>query len=237
VPAPPPAFTDPENVPVRRLLQAANRLFARAYHRLDVLSPCRLPRDGPAILVCNHTSPMDPLFIQSVCPRPIVWMMAKEYYEMTGLNWIYRQVHAIPVSRSGRDMAATREALRALKHNRILGVFPEGRIEPALELLPFQTGIALIAAKAAVKIFPAFLDGTQRGKGMVDAVARPQHARIAFGPQIELKIDVRSREALEMTTIRVQSAVQKLLDFALEESRCQFVWNPREPKSLQLVRP
>jgi 1-acyl-sn-glycerol-3-phosphate acyltransferase len=214
VPTPSHPYSQPENVPIRRALLACDRLFARVYHRLDVLSPCRLPRQGPAILVCNHTSPMDPLFIQSVCPRPIVWMMAKEYYDLRGLNWIYRQVEAIPVARSGRDMAATRDAMRALKSGRILGVFPEGKIEPTRQLLPFQTGIALIAAKADSEIFPAFLDGTQRGKGMIQAVLGSQHARIAFGPGLGKKTDSHSREALEAAAINVRHAVQALSDFA-----------------------
>jgi 1-acyl-sn-glycerol-3-phosphate acyltransferase len=193
---------------------ACNRLFVRVYHRLDVLSPCRLPRAGAAILVCNHTSPLDPLLIQAVCPRPIVWMMAKEYYEMSGLNWVYRQVEAIPVARSGRDMAATREALRALKHGRVLGVFPEGKIEETRALLPFQTGIALLAAKAQAEIFPAFLDGTQRGKNMVNAVIRPQHSRIFFGAGLGKPDGARSREMLDEATVAVQAAVEKLLQLA-----------------------
>jgi 1-acyl-sn-glycerol-3-phosphate acyltransferase len=186
-------------------------MFARIYHRLDVLSPCQLPREGPAILVSNHTSPMDPIFIQSVCPRPIVWMMAKEYYDLPVLNWIYRQVEAIPVARSGRDMAATREALRALKSGRILGVFPEGRIEKTLDLLPFQSGVSLLAAKAGVEIYPTFLDGTQRGKSMVQAVLRSQHATLCFGPATGLKLDASSRESLDAAAIDIQAAVQRLL--------------------------
>jgi 1-acyl-sn-glycerol-3-phosphate acyltransferase len=209
-----PSFTTPENVPIRRILHACNRTFARIYHRLDVLTPCRLPPTGPAILVSNHTSPMDPVFIQSVCPRPIVWMMAKEYYDLPVMNWIYRKVEAIPVARSGRDLAATREAMRALKNGRILGLFPEGKIELTRDILPFQTGIALIAAKANAEIFPIFLDGTQRGKGMVQAVLCPQHARIAFGPGLGKHIDARSREALDSATINAQLAVQKLSDAA-----------------------
>jgi 1-acyl-sn-glycerol-3-phosphate acyltransferase len=217
-PTSPPSFTTPENILIRRILHAANRAFARIYHQLDVLTPCHLPPAGPAILVCNHTSPLDPLLIQSVCPRPIVWMMAKEYYDLPVLNWVYRQVEAIPVARSGRDMAATREAMRALKHGRILGVFPEGKIELTRELLPFQTGIALIAAKADAEIFPAFLDGTQRGKTMVQAVLCPQKARIAFGPGLGKQTDARSREALDWSTISVQEAVQKLSDATAESA-------------------
>ena len=157
---------------------------------------------------------MDPIFIQSVCPRPIVWMMAKEYYDLPGLNWIYRQIEAIPVARSGRDLSATREALRALRYGRVLGVFPEGRIEPTRELLPFQSGIALLGAKADAEIFPTYLDGTQRGKSMVASVALPQHARIVFGSGLGKRLDARSREAMDEEAINVQAAVQDLLRFA-----------------------
>src|SRR3954465_15627638 len=104
----------PENRPIIRLLQAIDVCFARMYHRLSVLSPQRLPRHGPAILICNHVSGLDPLLIQSVCPRLITWMMASEYYAVPGLNWVFKQIGAIPVERSGRDLAATRAAMRAL---------------------------------------------------------------------------------------------------------------------------
>src|SRR4051812_2755065 len=59
----------PENRPIIRLLQAADVCFTRIYHRLYVRAPQQLPRRGPAILVCNHVSGLDPLLIQSVCPR------------------------------------------------------------------------------------------------------------------------------------------------------------------------
>src|SRR5436190_238239 len=82
---------------------------------------------------------LDALLIQSVCPRLITWMMAKEYYAVPGIGWVFRTVGAIPVERSGRDLAATRAAMRALEENAVLGIFPEGRIETDRELLPFQT--------------------------------------------------------------------------------------------------
>src|SRR4051812_24610919 len=73
-----------------RLLQAVDVCFARIYHRVNVLSPQRLPKQGPAILICNHTSGLDPMLIQSVCPRLIVWMMAREYYEISALRWVFK---------------------------------------------------------------------------------------------------------------------------------------------------
>ena len=148
-------------------LRVANAILARVYHRTIVRSPQRLPRHGPGILICNHISGLDPMLIQSVCPRLIVWMMAKEYYEIRALRWLFKTIEAIPVDRGGRDLAATRSGAAALETAGSSGVFPEGRIETSRDLLPFQTGVAMMAIKAGVPVYPAYLDGTQRGKEMV----------------------------------------------------------------------
>lgn len=200
----------PENRFTIRLLQAIDVCVARIYHQTIVRSPQRLPRHGPAILICNHTSGLDPLLIQSVCPRLIVWMMAREYYHIKGLSWIFKAIEVIPVDRGGRDLAATRAALRALESGRILGVFPEGRIETTRELLPFQTGVALMAIKAAAPVYPAYLDGTQRNKSMVNALLHRNRATLTFGPEVELDRSATSKEALAAATARMTEAVAAL---------------------------
>jgi len=204
--------SDPERRWLARLLKAGNVVLSRVYHRITIHRPPRLPRRGPAILVCNHVSGLDPLLIQSVCPRLIVWMMAREYYDVKGLTWVFRAVEAIPVDRSGRDLAATRAALRALGAGRIVGIFPEGRIETDHDLLPFQTGVALIAIKTGVPVYPAYLDGTQRGREMVAAVLIPNTAHITFGPPVEFDRSSTSKEALETATEKIADAVRHLKD-------------------------
>lgn len=191
-----------------RTIAAANEFFTRYFHELSVLSPCPIPDHGPAILVSNHTAGIDPLLLQAAGPqRLIVWMMAKEYYEIPLLRWIFRKLQTIPVERSGRDMSATRAALRALEQGRILGVFPEGRIEPDRQILPFQTGIALMAQRSGAPVYPAYLDGTQRGREMVPSLLRPCSATVAFGPKIELGSAPDGREGLERQTDLIRAAV------------------------------
>jgi 1-acyl-sn-glycerol-3-phosphate acyltransferase len=202
---------NPERDFLVRILQAGNRIFCRTFHRLTIQTPCPLPGDGPAIFVCNHVSGLDPMLVQSAVPhRLVIWMMAKEYYDVKALGWVYRTVHAIPVERSGRDLAATRSALRALEQGRILGIFPEGKIEPSRDLLPFQTGVALMAIKSEVDVYPAYLDGTQRGKEMVPAVLSPNRACLTFGPKVEFDRSSTSRASLEEATEKIRAAVEGL---------------------------
>jgi 1-acyl-sn-glycerol-3-phosphate acyltransferase len=169
-----------------------------------------LPRTGPAILVSNHISGLDPLVIQSLCPRLIVWMVAREYYEISALKWFFRSIEAIPVERGSRDIASTRQALRALHDGRVLGVFPEGRIEPGMELLPFHTGVALMATRTGVPVYPVYLDGTPRGGGsMLSKFCRRQRALVGFGPAIPAESLTRAA-GLDAGTATIRETVRAL---------------------------
>jgi len=199
----------------RRLIVRTGQRFVRAFttcfHDLRLLTPCPVPRRGAGILVCNHTSSLDPVLLQAACPRVITWMMASEY-NVFGLRWFLNAIEPIMVERSGRDMAATRAALRALKDGKLLGLFPEGRIETTHELLEFQTGIALLAQKSGAPVYPAYLDGSQRHTGMLEAMIVPQQITLAFGPPLHLDDKGDGREGLEAATTRIRNAVAALAD-------------------------
>lgn len=194
-----------------RLMHAVNRLIARAYHRVDVLAPHQLPASGRAIIVSNHTAPLDPLLIQSVVQRPIVWMMAKEYFDVVpGLRRALEHISVIPVSRDGKDSGALRSALRALSHGRILGIFAEGRIETTDALLPLQTGAALLALRSGATVHPVYLTGTTRGKTMLQALLQPQSMRMRFGAPISLGERFDRHADLEAPTLVLSDALATL---------------------------
>ena len=200
------------------MLRAWDVLYSRVYHRLHVLNPCPLPRHGRAILVSNHISGLDPVLIQSVCHRLVVWMMAKEYYEIPLLKWIFRQVEAIPIARGKRDTAATRSAMRALQQHRVLGVFPEGRIEETGQVLDFQTGAALMAIHNGAAIYPMAIVGTQEGKEMSQCFMYPQEAMVNFGKPLQFAGVSTSKESLEEVTRQIREAVLSL------RQDCLAVW-------------
>jgi 1-acyl-sn-glycerol-3-phosphate acyltransferase len=193
-----------------RAMYLLNFCMARMFHRTIVCSPCQLPKQGPAILVCNHTSGLDPFFIQTTTRRIIIWLLAKEFYEIRVLKRAFKLIHVIPVERSGRDLAATRAALRALADGSVLGIFPEGKIETTGKLLPFQVGAAMMAIKTGVPVYPAYVDGTQRGKKLFMAFLERQRATLRFGPPVEFDRSSGSRPVLEAATAQIEAAVAAL---------------------------
>ena len=195
-----------------RAFQAIDVAFCRIYHRLEVYSPCPVPLDGPAILACNHASALDPLLLQSVVPR-LIHFVADELNETSFAGWALRKLQGVSVSRAGGATGAIRSALRLLEQGEALGVFPEGRIEYDRALLPFRTGVALLAIKGNAPVYPVYLDGTQRNTpSALNAYIKPNRAVIAFGPSVQFDRRSTRKDALLAAAGAIQAAMQGLMD-------------------------
>ncbi len=156
---------------------------------------CPLPLDGPAIVIANHRSPVDPVLVYSSSLmkeegyriRLIEFMTAREYCEIPGMiGWFTRIARCLPVKRDGQDMASAKEALRRLREGRLIGIFPEGRINTQTGLLPFNPGVSWLALRANVPVYPAFIHNAPQQESMVACFFTRQKAKVTFGPAIDL---------------------------------------------------
>ena len=130
--------------------------------------------EGLILLSGGPDGPVDPLFIfasnffrrEGYVPRVVEFMTASEYCELPGfLGWIVKHMRVIPVARTGSDMEAAKEALRRLKQGRIVGVFPEGRLNTGDGLLAGNPGIAWLALRGGVPVYPVFIHNAPRAGG------------------------------------------------------------------------
>lgn len=148
------------------LLDGFNRLFCYRYHRLNVLG-LRLPRTGPALLVANHISGLDPMLLIASARRPVRFLIAREEYRRFGLTRLYQAMQCIPVDRERRPELALRAALTALRAGEVVALFPHGEIrldrDPPRRLKP---GVAWLAKQTGAPILPLRIGGV-RGAGHV----------------------------------------------------------------------
>jgi 1-acyl-sn-glycerol-3-phosphate acyltransferase len=199
-----------ESHPRTRLLHGINRLFSRTYHEVEVDAPICVPETGGAVVISNHISALDPLLVQAVVQRPIVWMVAREYCTRQPLKWLFESIKAIPVSRDGKDSGPLRAALRTLSAGHVLGIFPEGRIAKSETILPFQTGAAMIALRAGVPVTPVYQFGSSFGQSMMRSVLIPQKVRLRGGQPIYLRDSVADPRDLDAATEQLQRALESL---------------------------
>ena len=128
------------------------------------------PPGTPLVIAANHRSILDPFMVaRALPPGRFVQFMAKKELFVPVLGWIISTGGSFPVDRSGNDLGAVRVAVRILKNNGTVGIFPQGtRGGPAM-----QGGVALIAAKARAPILPAGI--CREGRRWI----------VRFGPPIE----------------------------------------------------
>lgn len=144
--------------PAQLPLYLLNLFMTRVLWRAEVRGQVDLA--GGAVIVCNHRGPIDPAFIALACPKPVHWMVAKEYFSWPVFGRALRALEAIPVSRGGIDTAATKVAVRYAQRGELVGMFPEGRINTTrCLLLPGRPGAALVALKARVPVVPCYISG------------------------------------------------------------------------------
>jgi len=138
------------------------RLFCRHYHRMQGPSLC-LPTHGPAIVVANHVSGLDPFLLIAASPRPLRFLMAREEYERFGLRWLFKAAGCIPVDRDRNPARALRAAAQALQRGEVVAVFPQGGIRaPDAPRLPLKGGAIRLAKRFECMIHAVHLRGVRR---------------------------------------------------------------------------
>lgn len=161
------------------------RLFCRRYHRLRSDS-LYLPESGPAIVVANHISGLDPFLLIAASKRRLRFIIASEQYHRFGLNWLFRASGCIPVDRKGRPERAFRAALKALAEGEVVALFPHGAIhldsDPYRKLKP---GAVRLAQLANCFIFPARIGGVRAAGGIFLPVVLRGRATIENFPAID----------------------------------------------------
>jgi 1-acyl-sn-glycerol-3-phosphate acyltransferase len=128
----------------------------------------RVPREGPAILVMNHVSHMDPavdaVFVhrQKRVPR----FLAKESLARTPVfGKILVGAGSIPVYRGSAQAGdSLRAAHQALAEGKLVVIYPEGTITKDPEGWPKRshTGVARLALDNDVPVIPVARWGTQQ---------------------------------------------------------------------------
>ena len=145
------------------LMPAISRIGCLSYYRLTV-GGAAVPKDGPVLLVANHTnSLMDPALVTVASGRLVRFMAKAPLFVHPGIGWLVKAVGSVPVYRRMDDpklvpqnFDSFRDVNAALADGYAVGIFPEGISHSASRLQPLKTGAARIALGAAQQIGHAF---------------------------------------------------------------------------------
>lgn len=150
--------------------------------KIKVVGKENLPAKGePLILICNHFSWFELPLLVGKLPFKIVVLGSAEVWQHPIGRLLAVAFEAIPIQRGRPEREALKQALQVLKNGGVLGIFPEGGIDPELRpltaaginvadvkgqtaripgaLISARPGAAYLAVKGRVRILPTAVIG------------------------------------------------------------------------------
>ena len=174
------------------------------FYRIRPTGIENIPEEGPAVVVCNHVSFMDPIIIGGSIRRPMRFVMYYKIFDIPVLNFFFRTAKAIPIASASENRKLMDEAFdkvdAELAAGNVVCIFPEGAITRDGEVQRFRPGIEKIIARRAVPVVPVAL-----GRLWGSWFSRNQRGRIRKIPgRVFAKVPVSIGEAVQAADVTAE---------------------------------
>ena len=187
-----------------------------------------IPEQKSGVLfLSNHISDLDPVLIPVAIlwrfPTRLVQSVAKvELDHVPVLGRILRSYGTIFVDRTGRDLRAMRQIVRAMKTSSVL-LFPEGTRSMDGVLMPGKRPVGHLIHLAKPVIIPTAVWGTI--EAMTPTSTRPRIGKdlgVRFGPPLDMEALYRlpsTKETSQKIVDHVMAAIAEMIDDLKSEGR------------------
>lgn len=118
-----------------------------------------VPRHGPAILIANHQSFLDPMLVGLAARRHLCFLARQTLFRTPLFRALIRSLNAVPIDQDGLGIAGLRAIMHELYSGRAVVVFPEGERTSDGALHPLRPGIHLLIRYARAPVVPIGIAG------------------------------------------------------------------------------
>ncbi len=144
---------------MRKILKAIFWLISKFVYRTTINGKENIPQDGPALICPNHVHALDSVLIVINSKRKINALAKETLFKNKLLKYLAKVFGIYPVKPNSADLGAVKTALKILKNNELLMIFPEGTRNGLKKGRPVKNGAVTIAIKAGVPIIPIGING------------------------------------------------------------------------------
>lgn len=134
----------------------------RHLFRPTVIGAEYIPQEGRIILAGNHTHFMDCIIVACATKRVVHFLGKSELLEPPWKPF-FEPFGLIPVHRGQKDKAALSSAMEVLEDDKVIGIFPEGKVklksEAHLTINTFKFGAVKMANATGSRIVPFAITG------------------------------------------------------------------------------
>jgi 1-acyl-sn-glycerol-3-phosphate acyltransferase len=118
-----------------------------------------VPRRGPALLIANHQSFLDPPAVGVAAPRHLHYLARKTLFKKGGFGTLLETVNSVPIDQEGVGKEGMKNILARLEAGNAVLVFPEGERCADGQIHPLRPGIGLLVKRTRAPIVPVGIAG------------------------------------------------------------------------------
>jgi len=151
-----------------------------------------IPRRGPVIVVSNHLSLVDSLFLPMMVDRQMAFLAKSDYFTGKGLKgWLIRffmtSSGQLPIDRSGgkASEASLNAGLAVLAEGKVLAIYPEGTRSPDGRLYRGRTGVARMVLEAGVPVIPTVMIDTDKVMPLGSTLPKVHRVGVVIGAPLD----------------------------------------------------
>jgi acyl-[acyl-carrier-protein]-phospholipid O-acyltransferase/long-chain-fatty-acid--[acyl-carrier-protein] ligase len=144
------------------LLRFLSSVLVRLVYHPKVTGVDNVPARGGVLLICNHVSYADAPLLAAACPRPVRFVMDRDFYNIPWLKPICKLGRTIPILAKDppkKIAASIRQARNALKAGDVICVFAEGYMTRNGNMLSFKAGFEKMVRGTRAAVIPAYIGG------------------------------------------------------------------------------
>ncbi len=208
-------------------------ILCNSIYRLKIVGDENIPKIGGGLLVCNHISYLDAIFILAAAKRPVRFIMYKPFTELPVIGRLVKAMSVIPINEkdaTSEIRKALKQAKEAIQQGELVCIFAEGQLSRHGNMTAFLRGMELITKGLSEPIIPIHLDqiwgsifSFESGKTIWKLPKQiPYPLTVSFGKPLSANtsaFDVRQKVAtLGVDSYYLRKVYQERLDYRFLQS-------------------
>ncbi len=185
-------------------------IYCKIVYRVKIIGLDNIPKEGALIFCGNHRSYLDPVMIICYATRDMRFMAKEELKKNPIIAVMAALFDAIYLKRDSKDITPVKEAMKTLKSNGCIGIFPEGtRNGFEKNDGEIKGGTAHLALKTGAKVVPI---------GIVGKLKPFSKNALIFGEPLDFSEYVEGRKISKEAEEKVSEVIkERILELASTE--------------------
>lgn len=167
-----------------------------------------IPAKNAAILVSNHSGFLDAPLLAATIRRRIYTFAKIDVFNTSLKRWFLKNMGGIPVRHKNFNRAFVIETRKKLNDNKLILIFPEGKINTDKILEEFNFGFVKLAHKFNVPIIPITIRGTEKSLNKFHKFLKPANVTVTISHPIKYESEKFDNDKIQIEGKKIREIIQ-----------------------------